>query len=350
MNDIFQVLRSEIPSLREDNVTSSFADLSLDSFDLVALRGAIELRLGKTIDDHVWTNLRTPADIIETGRQANAPSYAPSKETSTRRNFSVGMPQMSISGLSEPWLFKEVGDLHWQLITDGLGTPSSRLMDGNGDRLYATFTRVRMEHSAPLKAVRENDPLEIAGTLSRYGGGIFISEISCAAGESMVKATVASSFAKRGAPGTNQGLMKGQPAIPEDSPIRVLSEKPQIIEQYQQQRALKFDTSFFECDYKINPYHDINGVGLLYFAAYPSIADTCELAYMAQGNSWAEKSSTVFRDVFYFANSDADETLVYSVVGRRDVRNEIEIDALISRKDGRVPIAFITTRKTINGR
>jgi probable biosynthetic protein (TIGR04098 family) len=105
----------------------------------------------------------------------------------------------------------------------------------------------------------------------------------------------------------------------------------------------------FECDYKINPYHDINGVGLLYFATYPSIADTCELAYMNHGNSWAERSSTVFRDIFYFANSDADETLLYSVVGRRDVGNEIEIDALISRKDSGIPMAFVTTRKATNG-
>ena len=48
---------------------------------------------------------------------------------------------------------------------------------------------------------------------------------------------------------------------------------------YRAQRGSVLRPALFEAEYKIVPYHDINGVGLLYFAAYPTISDICELAY-----------------------------------------------------------------------
>ena len=37
----------------------------------------------------------------------------------------------------------------------------------------------------------------------------------------------------------------------------------------------KSEENLYECHYEILPPHDINGVGLLYFAAYPSVFDLC---------------------------------------------------------------------------
>ena len=33
------------------------------------------------------------------------------------------MPQMANAALSENWLFKELGDIHWELLSKGLNTP-----------------------------------------------------------------------------------------------------------------------------------------------------------------------------------------------------------------------------------
>lgn len=349
MQSLFKALKVELPTLTEANVKDSFESFGVDSFDLVTLRVAVETACEMPIADDVWTQITSPADILALSEAPIKQRTVPVVTLNATRKHVIGMPQMAVSGLSESWLFKEIGDLHWQLITDGLGVPSSQIADGNGERLYATFTRLRMEHSKPLNAVLENSDFEMTGSMSRYGAGIFTSEIHCRSGENSTSANVVSSFAKRGTNDSNKSLMKGQPTIPEDSPINVLLEKPALVEEYRLRRSQTYPDALFSCDYQINPYHDINGVGLLYFAAYPSIADTCELKFLAQGNSWAFKSSTVFRDIYYFANSDADELLTYSVLAKRETDGGIEIDALISRKESGLPMAFITTRKKLNG-
>jgi hypothetical protein len=71
--------------------------------------------------------------------------------------------------------------------------------------------------------------------------------------------------------------------------------------------------------YRLNPYHDLNGAGLLYFASYPHINDYCERGYFHElaragsavaGVEWAVDASTVFRDVLYLGNCGPDETVV----------------------------------------
>ena len=54
------------------------------------------------------------------------------------------MPQMALEALSENWFFKELGDIHWELICKGLNTKSFDLKNDTDDRLYATFVRIRI--------------------------------------------------------------------------------------------------------------------------------------------------------------------------------------------------------------
>jgi probable biosynthetic protein (TIGR04098 family) len=61
------------------------------------------------------------------------------------------MPQLQWGGLSEHWLLKELGDMHWSLITAGLGTTSDKVTDSAGERLYAAFVRLRW---SPFPAAR----------------------------------------------------------------------------------------------------------------------------------------------------------------------------------------------------
>lgn len=340
MTSLHEALLAEIPALSAGrSIDDEFSALGLDSFDLLTLRSAVELVLGRAVDDPTWTALRTPADIL-----ALEASPRQRKHTLTR-NYAIGMPQMAVGGLSESWLFKEIGDIHWQMITDGLGMPSSRLFDGQGNRLYATFTRIRMEHAQPLKAVRENAELEIGGSIARYGAGVFVGEFDCHGEGISITASVASSFSRRESADSNASLLRGQPTIPPDCPIPVLEAKPDFITGYQKARSdlANAKSAAFEREYRISPYHDINGVGLLYFAAYPIIADTCELDFRG-GNSWSETASTVERDIFYFANSDADASLMFSA-NIDDTPDLAATEAIISRKGDQTPMALVRTKK-----
>src|SRR5262249_18297709 len=147
-------------------------------FAMLTFRVRLEQALGTMIDDKSWTSIVTPADIVRIVART-APGLeraAPSTPSTERRVYQLNMPQMALGGLSELWLFKELGDLHWSLITHGLRTPPSRLKDAGGNRLYATFTRLQLSSNAGLAAYAENETLTIDAEMSRYGAGIFFSD------------------------------------------------------------------------------------------------------------------------------------------------------------------------------
>jgi probable biosynthetic protein (TIGR04098 family) len=81
----------------------------------------------------------------------------------------------------------------------------------------------------------------------------------------------------------------------------------------------------------------------LYFAAYPIINDICAARHA--GRSLMTDFSTVRRDVFYFGNSNPDETLLYRLHEWRADERSIDTTASICRKsDGNV-IAHVLTGK-----
>ena len=106
---------------------------------------------------------------------------------------------------------------------------------------------------------------------------------------------------------------------------------------------MQLSAPIFECEYEIVPPHDINGVGLLYFAAYPIIADICAARYA--GCAMMTTFSTRHRDIFYFANTDADETLIYRLHHWQADAQHIEMEASLFRKRDGAVIAHVVTNK-----
>ncbi|NJM28783.1 MAG: hypothetical protein HC855_00375 [Rhizobiales bacterium] len=264
---VMEILGDEVPGLSESDFDASFESLAVDSFTLVSLRARIENLVGKAFDDKSWTQAQTPRDLIRIASGENVVAAATrAEEAGERRNHHINMPQMALAGLSESWLFKELGDLHWSMITAGLKCASSELKDGEGNRLYATFTRFSLRLKKPLLQFRENDALDLSGRMSRYGAGVFLSETDIGGSGT---ANIMSSFSKRGEAGSNMSLLKGQPDIPSDCKISALAEAPDFAKAYRERRAAAPPAPLFECEYDIIPQHDINGVGLLYFAAIP---------------------------------------------------------------------------------
>jgi probable biosynthetic protein (TIGR04098 family) len=344
---ITRLLEKEIPGFTMARAGESFATLGLDSFAMLELRIAIEHGIGTTIPDTVWVQLESPAQLLAHLGAAVPAGTTPPRPPDLRRHYTLNMPQMALGGLSESWLFKELGDAHWSMITSGLGAPSSALRDGNGDRLYATFTRLRIEATAPLARFEENEPLVLEGRISRFGAGMFFSEIALEGVNKRVTASVMSSFTRRASPKSNSNLLKGQPTIPADCPIVDLPVMPPFGQGYRDQRSRALGPALFEAAYDIIPYHDINGVGLLYFAAYPIISDICELRYTDRVSDWALEASTVCRDVYYFANCDARDRLIYRVHARQDTPAGVDVESSLWRASDAALMAYLVTRKVV---
>jgi probable biosynthetic protein (TIGR04098 family) len=344
---LLAALTEAIPGFSAEMASRPLAELGIDSFGLISLRARVEQVLGP-VEDAVWTALATPGQFLDLGRSAVEQEAEASAGTHARR-YRINMPQMAVGGLSESWLFKEIGDLHWTMIMDGLGVRSSELNDGMGDRLYATFTRLRLVSTASIASFAENEDVSMKGEIARFGAGLFFSEMAMSGHAKTLRASVMSSFSKRAEVTSNTGLLKGQPTIRPDCPIRVLEEMPAFGLGYRERRATPPSKVLFECPYEILPIHDINGAGLLYFAAYPAISDICEQRFIGQGARWAARASTVERDVCYFANCDMGDQLVYRAHARRDLGTGVEIESSISRaSDGKL-MAVLLTRKELIG-
>jgi probable biosynthetic protein (TIGR04098 family) len=301
------LLASYLPDIAD--ASFPFEDLDIDSFALITLRAEIEETEASVISDEDWTEIECPADLLQFMTKPKAHREGEVVGATAARSYEIGMPQMALGGLSESWLFKEVGDVHWSLLTNALGVRSRDIADQHGDRLYATFTRLRYRSTGPLADVLENDALDVAAAMTRFGAGMFFSSQQWKTSRASLEFEVMSSFSKFGSAGDATSLTKGQPAIPEGFTVPSLAEPPCFSGGYRDLRAKDPGPALFETEYEILPQHDINGVRLLYFAAYPTIADICLMRHLGPGA--AMEWSPVERDVCYFANAGSSDTLIY---------------------------------------
>lgn len=266
------------------------------------------------------------------------------------REYALGMPNLGMVGLSEGWLCRELGDLHWNFICDGLRTESSKLTDSLGNRLYATFTRLRYVIEGSPADFKENDLLRFVASGGRYGASLFFSKTEAVSDDAKISAKLMSTFSSRQGEG-NTALTKGEPHIPEGCEIFEQSTMPLFGQEYRQHRKRTFACIEFETRYDINPFHDINGVCLVYFAAYPIISDICEQQFIkskfAERGIDALRLGTVERDVFYFANCDIDETVIYRLHQFEMTADGFEAVSTLSRASDGTCMAEVCNRKTL---
>ena len=357
---VMSLLRREIPEFQDSDVDRPLLDLKIDSFGLINLRILLEGLIERQIPDSQWGVVQTPADLLKLAGASAEPAAPPTPrplihvplETAgngerpggERRLQDVNMPQMALSGLSEPWLFKELGDLHWSVLTRGLRTPSAAVADSEGHRLYATFTRIRFSADQPLTDISENDRLALDLDMERFGAGMFFSTARLEGATGSAEARIMTSFSKFGEAGSNTSLLKGQPVIPDNCEIPGLPALPDFAQEYRAQRAAELPAAIFESEYDILPPHDINGVGLLYFAAYPTIIDLCAARHY--GPRLFADFSTTFRDIGYYANSGPQETLVFRIHREEVDDGKISYDATLSRKSDGKTMCFVSTTKS----
>lgn len=366
---VYRVLKEMYPRFKASDAALTFEEFGLDSFDLLELRVWLENKLGRDVPDDQWVRFRTFRDVQY--HYATFPAALPTADgisPGDTRRVQVNMPQMTVGRLSEHWLLKELGDMHWTAVCDALGGESHTLTDDLGNRLYATFVRVRWQSSVSLAAFQENDVLDFENHLSRFGRSMFFSECRVRARENEIKVDLMTTFAAR--EGGNRSLLKGEPVMPKTDKAEEKRVLPPFAEEYKEMRKGQASqvrlrdaiistarSSLFETTYHINPYQDLNGVNLLYFAAYPLIADICERQFMHHDQpkyrverDWALESPTTARDIFYYGNADIDDRLTFRINSFQllpDKRVAFS-SSLYRESDGQV-IADLFTMKAILG-
>lgn len=358
----------------------SFEALGLDSFDLVDVRTRVEEVFG-TFTDSEWLALATMGDIrvFVSARSATprvSSDAAPAQSSPVvpsplkprgDREWQLNMPGMAVGGLSEGWLFREMGDLHWEKLCTRLGQASNALLDEAGDRLYATFVRVRWEGTCSLRDWNENDRMVFESEQHRLGRSVIVSTCTIDGPGRSIHAELMTTFAVRD--GGNDSLRKTTPTNIAESGIPVLTVRPPLATGYHAARsdelasltlagveiALTSDVVFTHA-HSINPYYEINGVNLLYFAGYALISDQCERAvvhknrdYFGVRGDWSMVASTIARDVFYFSNCNLEDTVIYTLnacVAVDGHPNRVALVSTLSRKsDGRAMARIVAVKE-----
>ncbi len=287
------------------------------------------------------------------------------QDWSERRVTRIGMPEMAIGGLSEAWLFREIGDMHWSTLSKALGRPTGAIVEPSGARLYATFIRVRFEMKGHLKSAKENDSWRAEYNLNRADRFIWTGQGNASAGTHNVSFDAISAFARREGNG-NSTLLKSAPDFAGTGPTSPDSAR-QTYNEYRELRrgqlkAVRLvnyqlpvgDQNLFTREHNIIPGYEVNGVNLLYFAAYPIIHETYEREFMNANrgrfdfqNDWAIASATVAKDVCYFANCDINDKIVYTLNHVEQVdSNHYAFCSSLRRASDRTLIARIFTIRT----
>ncbi|MFD8214468.1 beta-ketoacyl synthase N-terminal-like domain-containing protein [Streptomyces sp. NPDC059697] len=270
----------------------------------------------------------------------------------TARHVVLGLPTLATGGLSENWLLRESGDMHWSLIGEYFGTSVNKLADADGTRLLPAFVRVRHTASASLASFAELDEGEMSGELTRLDDRRFLSDIRFATGRAHVDVRLLTVFVRRS---DRNWLVPGVPQLPGCLPAREPdADQLAFLHDFQAQSGRHMDGPGLHTErYELNPVVDVNALGLLYFASYPHISDHGERRYLhalAPGGEWATAAAAVSRDIVYLANCAAEDTVRYRLDDLRleDGHRAVLTSTLLREGDNR-PLARIETVKALRG-
>jgi probable biosynthetic protein (TIGR04098 family) len=275
------------------------------------------------------------------------------------RTYEIRMPQMANDALSEYWLVKEFGDIHWNLLSHGLEQKTSEFKDATGNRIYAAFVRINYSLS-PLNNFQENEILNLNGDINKIHNNTYHSTIDGICNKHALKANLLSKFTTRKLK-DNSTISK---AILNErtNHIKQAKDAPELLNEH---RSLKknlitelpssnynfnvTDNSITTIKYSVNPFYEINGVGLLYFACYPIITDKCTSDYFKSSDTircYDTNYSTIYRDIFYFANCNCDDGVLFNLNSIENLScNKIKLTTTLYRQSDNILMARIFTIK-----
>lgn len=260
---------------------------------------------------------------------------------SSSHRVMLGLPELCVNGVSENWLLRHCGAIHWARLADALGVRPSQVFDKDGDRLYASFFRVSLDGA--LSQFLEGDEIELDCELRRLSPLRYKSEhmIRNVSRGNCLRLTMCSTFVKRRAPNDNVHLIFAEPITSAQCIEKANCADARLCrEAAKQPRALDASKTFF---YDPSPLADFNGVGLFYFAQYQSALDSAE--WQMHRNPQMVGHGTTHRTISYFGNLNVGDKLRICFTDVELSREVISHTASVFRESDQFLVAEVLTRK-----
>lgn len=359
MEKYITVLQRAIPGFTTADLFVSLREPRTHVLDSIIIRDRLENHFGFEIPDRDWYTFTTLSESIDYCYNRMDEAAAKAGKVAVSRHHDIRMPQMANSALSENWLLKEMGDIHWEMLCKGLNQKSTEFADSLGNRLYAAFVRICYAVT-PLNRFRENDSMALSGSMKRFGDYAYYSDIKGRSNGKTLSAKMMTSFLGRTA-NDNSKIARSN-VVRQVNHIEELEQTPDFYHEHRAMCKGKMDEivsgghTFKLTDEKIaslvhiiNPHIEINGAGLLYFASYPVIADTCTSEFFRNTMGIRNYNSnwhTSYRDVFYFANCNADDRIIADLNSVEQKGNTLKtVTSLYRESDGKLMAKVLTIKQ-----
>jgi len=216
-------------------------------------------------------------------------------------DVTLGMPQLDGCGLSESWLQKTCGEIHWRGLAESLGRPAEEWADAAGQRVYAAFGLVRLSQGR-LELAREGQCLQLQSCMAPVGRSQAWSQHRLQAADGHLGTLeMLSVFVGRGDDGSNRSVRRVAMREPgrETSPeARALVDHARALRLHRSAAAWRTGgpvLAFMPC-----PRGDFNGAGLVYFPSFTVWSDRALF-------SWGRLAATdrvTGRECLFLGNQD----------------------------------------------
>lgn len=235
----------------------------------------------------------------------------------------LGMPHLALMGLSEQWLLKELGHIHWLMLAQAAGRAVPDFATVRGEPVYAAFCALRIR-GARFGAAVENGRLTIRSRVGRVSKTQIASLHRLALdGAPAGEVELVSTFVHRTGGGNHTIARFEVPGLPLAAADGFGSELARIAGEHRAGRPVVTDDfatgdleaptatarlaeRFGPATFSPCPATDFNGAGFLYFASFVAFLDRAE--WRADPFA-ARTASTTDRLVLYTGNLDPGEDL-----------------------------------------
>lgn len=271
------------------------------------------------------------------------PDAASSRLTDAGR-YVLGMPQLCPNGLSENWLWKELGHRHWNLVAKAFGRASVGFGPAGREPVYAAFRQIALR-DGQLGLVRENDALDVRSTLTHLSQTRVVSRHRAEHRERVVAdVAMTSVFVRRRIDGVNRSIarvridgLSRSPALSNDMSEKDASADDCLRIDGMGNEEHEFGALVFEpC-----PHLDFNGAGLLYFSSFVAAVDRAEWHILGKDR---RLYVTRQRRVMFHANIEVGDALTVRILGKSDQTRRRHRALVTAAADGRLLAEVVTHR------
>ncbi|WP_321931277.1 Pnap_2097 family protein [Paraburkholderia guartelaensis] len=269
----------------------------------------------------------------------------------TRTHYIAGMPELAFAGLSEQWLLRTCGQLHWNALATQAQLNTPDFYDDEGRKSYAAFTAIRV-CEARLEDVSENQRFAIEADVRRIAGARHFGQFRVFTTESAVaKVEMMSTFVRREQAGDNRSVCKamfvGAPAPATPPAAHDLIAQAKRLRAGDWTRHGRLDRAAHAVEHVVDylpcPSLDFNGAHLLYFASFQSMVERAEWHWRSAQHS--APPTLVERDMAFYGNANVGDRLTLSFGARHAGHDGLSHWCAISRAADGARIADVVTHK-----